>query len=232
MESAIALGEHITWSMSRHFNQLSSHERTAGWSLQAIMAIYRGTCDPLYLDAARRIATVALREQKFDQGGAWPHLLPGDHACGHPGARGNNVFLISVLLNGLLSYYEQTNDPAVQKSIVAGAEWVLKSWDNRAGGWPYSASTTGEPFGKADAGMNSLIVEPLAYVGHLVGDERFLQVAESGFAAVVRRGPDSSGKYLAMNMNATAATMQLLQQWYAKCRADQGCSVLDGGPKP
>ena len=99
MESALALSEHITWAMSRNFKALGTHERSAGWSLKAIMAAYRATSDPLYLEAAQRIAAVALAEQKFDDGGAWPHLLPQDHAGGHPGARGNAIFLISVPLS-------------------------------------------------------------------------------------------------------------------------------------
>ena len=88
MEGAIGVGEHITWAMSRNFKALGTHERSAGWSLKAILSLYRSTYDPLYLEAARRIAAVALREQKFDDGGAWPHLLPEDHAGGHADGAG------------------------------------------------------------------------------------------------------------------------------------------------
>ena len=79
----LGVGEHITWAMSRDFKTLGTHERSAGWSLKAILSLYRSTYDPLYLEAARRIAAVALGEQKFNDGGAWPHPLPEDHAGGH-----------------------------------------------------------------------------------------------------------------------------------------------------
>ena len=97
--------------MSRSFKELGTHERSAGWSLTAIMAIYHATLDPVYLEAAKRIVAVPLREQKFDRGGAWPHVLPGGHARGHRGAVGNNIFLIAVLLNGMHEYYAQIGIP-------------------------------------------------------------------------------------------------------------------------
>ena len=228
MESALGLGEHITWSMSRTFNALGTHERSAGWSLKAIMAIYRGTYDPLYLEAAGRIAAVALREQKFDDGGAWPHVLPEDHAGGHANARGNNLFLIGVLLGGLTEYHQESHDPAVQKSLVSGAEWVIKSWDENAEGWPYSASPTGEAFYKPSTGLNPLIIEPLAYVGTLTGDERFIKIAETGLAAFVRAGTGADGKSIAQKMHFTSGTLALLQEWYATHRPDKGAAVLDG----
>ena len=77
------------------------------------MAIYRQTYDPEYLAAAGRIAAVALKEQKFDQGGAWPHILPLGHSNQQPNVTGNNLFLIGVLLSGLQAYQEEAKDPAV-----------------------------------------------------------------------------------------------------------------------
>jgi len=126
--------------MSPTFKALGTHERDAGWSLKSIMALYRQTHDPEYLAAARRIAAVPLGEQKFDQGGAWPHLLPLDHSNQQPNVVGNNLFLIGVLLGGLQALDEAVRDPAVERSLTFGAEWVAKSWEDAAGGWPYSAT--------------------------------------------------------------------------------------------
>jgi hypothetical protein len=227
VESALALGEHIAWAMSRDFTRLGTHERSAGWSLKAIMAVYRGTYDPLYLDAARRIATVALREQKFDDGGAWPHLLPGDHSGGHVGARGNAIYLIAVLLGGLKAYDEEVHDPAVEKSIVAAAEWLLRCWNEEQEGWPYTASVTGEAY-FPQVGPNPLASGALAYAAHLSGDRRFMRVAELGLLALVRGGGTSNGKSIASHMNFTSGTLALLQEWYATRRPDKGAEVLAG----
>jgi len=229
MEASIGLGEHITWAMSRNFDRLGTHERSAGWSLAAIMAIYRGTYDPEYLAAAKRIVAIPLREQKFDDGGAWPHVLPRDHCGGHYGARGNNLFLIGVLLAGLKDYHEATRDPAVEKSFVSGARWVLKSWDEVAKGWPYSASTSGEPYYEnVSPSLNMLIIDSLAYAGKLTGDEEFLNVTEKAFAAMARSNPPSDGKSVAQKMFFATGVMASLQQWFAAHRNDQGIGVLDG----
>ena len=228
MDAAIGLGEHVAWAMAPNFKALGTHERSAGWSLKAIMGLYRATGDPVYLNAAKQIAAVALREQKFDEGGTWPHVLPRDHAGGHIGARGNNLFLIGILLGGLTAYHQETNDPAVRKALIAGADWVLKSWDDNMEGWPYSATTAGEPLYKATTGLNCLIVQPIAYVGHLTGDERYIRVAEAAMGAVVRGGPEAFGKSIAQKANFTSGTLALLQQWYTAHRPDKGLAVMDG----
>jgi hypothetical protein len=229
VESALALGEHITWAMAPTFTHLGTHERSAGWSLKAIMAIYRGTYDPAYLEAARRIAAVALAEQKFDDGGAWPHLLPGDHAGGHVGARGNAIFLISVLLGGLKAYDEEVHNPAVERSIVSGAGWLLKCWNEEAEGWPYTASVSGTPYFPPGPWSNPLAGGVLAYAAHLSGDARFMRVAELGLLSLVRRGGAAEGKSIAAQMNFTASTLALMQQWFATRRPDHGLGLLAGG---
>jgi hypothetical protein len=202
MEAALAGGEHIAWSMSREFTELGTHERDAGWSLQAVMAVYRGTLDPVYLEAAQRIAAVPLREQKFDQGGAWPHVLPSDHADkDHQGAVGNNLFLIGILLSGLKDYHEQTQDPAGAKSLVAGADWVISSWDEARRAWPYSASPTGAAlYDQWYIGMNNLVCEALPYVSRITGDPHYAHVARVAFEALTEEGLPADGKSLGQHL--------------------------------
>lgn len=231
VEAALGLGEHIAWAMAPGFKALGTHERSAGWSLRAIMAIYRGTYDPVYLDAARRIAAVALREQKPDQGGAWPHGLPKDHAGSQPGAVGNNLFLIGILLGGLQAYHEATGDAAVLAALSAGANWVSRSYDDAACGWPYSATTAAEPLYPPGVGLNQLIIGPLAYVGRVTDNRRLLEIADSALAATVTQGPAAFGKSLAQQIFFASGTLAELQRWYAATRPDRGASVLDGNPE-
>jgi len=231
VESALGLGEHIAWAMAPGFKALGTHERSAGWSLRAIMAVYRGTNDPLYLEAARRLAAVALQEQKLDQGGAWPHVLPKDHAGSQPGAVGNNLFLIGILLGGLQAYHEASGDPAVLTALTAGAAWVSRSYDDTACGWPYSATTAAEPLYSPGVGLNHLIIGPLAYVGRVTGDKRLLEIADSAMAASVLQGATAFGKSLAQQMFFASGTLAELQRWYAATRPDRGVSVLDGSPE-
>ncbi|MDP6506868.1 MAG: hypothetical protein QF886_24800, partial [Planctomycetota bacterium] len=215
--------------MSKAFKKLGSHERTAGWSLIAIMALYQATNDPLYLEAARRIAAVPLREQRFDLGGAWPHVLPRGHDGGHRGAKGNNLFLIGILLSGLKAYHEVTGDEAAKKSILSGARWLMKSWNEAAGGWPYSATTDGAPLHRPSTGLNPLVIESLTYAAHLSGDASFIKVVDDAFESFVRPGPHPSGKSLAQKMVFTGSTMALLQKWHEEHSPDKGLKLVDGG---
>ncbi|MBT3381061.1 MAG: hypothetical protein HN742_21815 [Lentisphaerae bacterium] len=231
MDAAIGLGEHITWAMAPRFSRLGTHERSAGWSLVAIMALYRATLDPLYLEAAQRIASVALREQKLDEGGAWPHTLPRDHAGGHHGARGNNLFLIGVLLGGLAEYHAVTQDPEVEKAILSGARWMLKSWDEAAAGWPYSAATDGTPFYAAKTGLNTLVAPAIAYAGWVAQDAQMMDVVATGLEAAALGGRATMGKSLAQKLVFSSRALGRLQMWCAKSRDDNGASLLDGSSR-
>ncbi len=231
MEAALAFGEHVAYAMAPTFKALGTHERSAGWSLRSIMAVYKLTYDPVYLEAAGKIASVALREQKFDQGGAWPHVLPRDHAGDEPGAVGNNLFLIGVLLGGLQAYHEATNDPAVLKSLTAAAEWTAKCYDEKAGGWPYSAKADGTPLYRPSVSLNLLIIGPLAYVGRLTNNERLLRIASEAFAAAMTASPTGNGKSLAQYLFFTNGILADLQRFYARTLPDKGLSVLDGSPE-
>lgn len=228
MQSALLYGEHVAWAMSPTFKALGTHERSAGWSLKGIMALYNQTYDPEYLAAARRIAEVALREQDLAGCGAWPHVLPLDHANGQANVVGNNLFLIGVLLGGLQAYAEAVQDPAVDQALIAGVRWVAKSWDEAVGGWPYSATPEGRPLYPATTSLNMLIIQPVAYVAKLTGDEALWHIVEEALAAVAVGGADSFGKSVAQKLHFAGGTLALLQEHYAQARPDRGASVLSG----
>lgn len=141
MESLIALGEHIRWAFVPQYKSIGTHERSAGWSIQAALATYRATSDPEYLKAADKIAQLAIKEWDKETG-IWPHPLPAPHAGGRTGVIGNSVYNIGVLLMGLSKYHEQTQNPEVLECMNRACEWVAKSWkEERA--WPYSAAADG-----------------------------------------------------------------------------------------
>ena len=43
MESALLLGEHLVTFVAPQLKRLSTHERSAGWSIPALLGIYRAT---------------------------------------------------------------------------------------------------------------------------------------------------------------------------------------------
>ena len=213
MESAIGVGEHIVGAMAPQFEHLGTHERSAGWSLKAVLAVYAGLPDPAYLEAARKIAAVAFREQKPDEGGAWPHLLPLDHAGGHPGAEGNNLFLIERPAGrpeGLPR--GDRRPPGGQGADYGRGLGAEVPSIRRSAAGPNSASRTGEPYYTPSTGLNLLVADAVAYVGLLTGEPRYGKVvAQALRSALVERAPDF-GKSLAQRLVYTDTTLAMLQQ--------------------
>lgn len=227
MESAIALGEHITWGMAKDFNHLGDHERTAGWSLRAIMALYRVTSDPVYLDAARHIATVAMSEQDLQGSGVWPHPLPAGHANGRTDLKGNNLFLLGILLGGLKSYHQETGDPAAAQSIMAAAQWMAKSFNEDVGGWPYSAMEDGSAIQKPDTSLNPLIVPGIAYAGVLANDRKLIDIANKALTNLFMFDTQQAmGKDVSIRMYFVPETLALINKWYQQHRPSDADALM------
>ena len=193
-QSALMLGEHIVNYMAPNFNWLGTHERSAGWSLTAVMGLYDATGDPVYLNTAKRIASIPLREQNFQKGGAWPHRLPGDHAGGHADTFGNVPFLMGTLLEGLSRYHRATQDPAAAKSIISGVNWLVSAWDDNACAWPYGASWDGKAYNAPSPGLNLLIAPCVIYGANLSGDKRMFEIASKVMSTATYQGLDAAGR--------------------------------------
>jgi hypothetical protein len=216
MEASYALGEHILWFMVPDFKALGTHERSAGWSLKAAMCLYKHSGDPLYLDAAKKIFEVAYREQQFNNGGAWPHVLPSDHAGKEPGAVGNCLFLMGTIVSGIKDYHEVTRDERAAKSIVAAAGWIMLSYDREARGWPYTAKLDGTPLWRPSPGSSPMLPQAVAYAGLLSNNRDMIEAAKDCLEAMLQRQRDSSGKGIAASTQLNANALAILQRWYAK----------------
>ncbi|HJN15955.1 MAG TPA: hypothetical protein QGH10_10710, partial [Armatimonadota bacterium] len=210
MEAAQGLGEHIAWHMAPNFEELGTHERSAGWSLQAIMALYRATRDEAYLDAARRIAIVPLREQKFESTGAWPHVLPGDHAAGVAGAVGNVGFLIGILTSGLGDLHAEAATPELERSLVAAAPFMESLWRPSYRDFQYTSSP-GFAEGGSTAGLNGICAQPLGYLYTLTGDEAYLTRVAEAYMGAVRHPSDGFGKSFAQWAREASDLMAVLK---------------------
>ncbi len=199
MEVAIGLGEHIAYAMAPTFDHLGTHERSAGWSLNAVMALYRATGDPVYLDAAKKIVQVALAEQDLEDTGTWPHVLPNDHAAGYPGAVGNVGFLIGVLMSGMADYHEATGDPEVLASMQAGCRWLTDvMWIPSRWHFHYTSSPgyLNNPL-KSSSGVTMLTIPPMAYTARAAGDEELMDIVGRAYAGLLRDTGSGWGKSFA-----------------------------------
>ncbi|MGI5819525.1 MAG: hypothetical protein ACOX9R_15655 [Armatimonadota bacterium] len=213
MEAGIGLGEHVAFAMAPTFDRLGTHERSAGWSMVAIMAIYRATGDPVYLQAAERILQVALDEQDLEGTGAWPHLLPSDHAAGYPDAVGNVTFLIGVLLGGMQAYHQETGDPQVLASMEAAMRWVRSMYIPDRWVFHYTSSPHYLQNPQlAGTGTTMLVIGPVAYVAEQTGDRELLEMVAHAFAAVVRDGGSGNGKSFAQSLFFASPVMAAIDR--------------------
>ncbi|MCF6176607.1 MAG: glycoside hydrolase family 127 protein [Victivallaceae bacterium] len=224
MESTLKLGEHIIWAMAPSFKRLGTHERTAGWSIKAILPLYNLTNDPLYLKAAKQIATVALNEQKIN--GAWPHRLPKDHAWGRTDAWGNNLFLLGILTSSLKDYHQATGDQKVKKSLLAAVDWICKSYDPQVGAWPYSALKDGTPLGAPRSSSNLLVIDTIAYAAKITGKKSYADIARDAMLTRIITGAGANGKSIAQSLVFTDSTMKSLHDYYAKYAPKQADKVV------
>lgn len=214
MEAALGLGEHIVYGMVPRFNKLGTHERSAGWSLQAIMALYRVTLDPLYLDAARKIAEVAFSEQDKTTG-VWPHPLPEGH-CNHYGIEGapicvgNAPFLIGILCSGLKEYYLASGDERARASLLATVPWWKSIWDPRAETFPYTTCTLMRTVTSPLHGQ--MCADALASLYELSGDPALLDMVARTFACNVRASQSGFGKEFGQVAQHAQRVMAILKK--------------------
>lgn len=226
MDAALELGEHLTWAVAPLFKSLGTHERSAGWSLKALMGIYAARPDPAYLDAASHIAKVAAESQTRDLGGAWAHKLPADHSPDQ--GVGNCPFLIGILLTALAEYHEQTNDPAVMAALESGCTWLKNSWNEQYTTWPYSADPQGKPLSVIyPAHLNPLIANALAYVGRATSNDEYMQIVDKALArSFWFSASEGVGKELSELMNFTPDTLAGLAEYFRKAAPAKAAGLL------
>lgn len=209
MDAALLLGRHLRDYVAPGFTGLGSHERSAGWSVRAMLAYYRTTGDERYLTAARRVVNIALSEQKFDKGGAWPHVLPGDHSGGYKNAFGNCPYLMGILSEMMREYYRIEPRPEVKRSLISVAGWLKRTYSSAGVGWPYAASWDAKPYHQPGSGCNLLILPGLLSGGYMNGDTEIFDIGKDvvDFSLVTGFG-GYNGKQLAMNLCNNAATIE------------------------
>ena len=200
MESALKLGEHLVTYIAPQLRRLSTHERSAGWSIPALLGIYRATGDRRYLNGAKLLVDLVLDEQKFELGGAWPHKLPGDHANGHKDTYGNCPYLVGIVLHALQKYNEEMPSKAVQKSIVAAANWLYRGMDKNRIAWPYGMNYDGKPFRLPTQGLNLLIAPGMMTGGRISNDRKIYDASLLITSCAVMTGFSHVGKDIAIRL--------------------------------
>ena len=141
--------------------------RTPGWHLIMSMAAYHATDDPFFLNAAHIVVERVLERQTPD--GGWQRQMMPGHCHDLPRHRGNAGFMVGVLMSGLKYYHQVTGDQRVADSIVKAAHFVIEDmWVPDKHGFRYTSCPNTSP----SPGLNSLIIEGIAYANTLKPDPK------------------------------------------------------------
>ncbi len=116
--------------------------RDYGWSVIGLVAAYRATADPLYLNAAREIQEVVVRTQHPFMGG-WINRFSTGHCFHAPAHSGRVYFMQDIVLNGQILFHQITQDPDVEACLVNACRGTMDEIrEQRARGLPGMGYTT------------------------------------------------------------------------------------------
>lgn len=239
MESALMLGEHITWAVAPKFKIAVTAPRTAGWSLRAIVGLYRATGDAAYLKAADAIARAAIDSQ--DPTGIWVR----DYSTSPPGTglnvgnqtegeRGVSNFQLGLTLAGLCQYYDVTKDPAAKAAVLRGARLLAKAWPG-SGGWPYDIRLDGTPSSVRPWQhllSNILNAESVAYMGLAENDPELLRVTEEAVRnTLFYQEPVAARQQIGITLRSGQAVLGALHAAYVKNGTQWPGLAVDTNPE-
>ena len=116
--------------------------RAFGWSVIGLLATYRATADPLYLNSARAIEEVAVRTQHPFRGG-WMHRLSVGHCYHAPAHVGRVHFMQDIVLNGQVAFHHVTGNPDVRQCLENTVRGMLDEFTEQKSrglpGWGYTS---------------------------------------------------------------------------------------------
>jgi hypothetical protein len=162
--------------------------REPGWDLIFTMAVYRGTGDPFYLNAARLIVERVLERQTEtaalgSAGGGWRRRLVPGHCLCEPAHYGNAGFMVGVLLTGLKWYHLETADERVARSIHLGARFLIEDmWVPEVQGFRYTSC----PKSSAGPWSNLLLFDGIGYAYRLTGDKELARILAQGTGSAIQ----------------------------------------------
>lgn len=162
--------------------------REPGWDLIFTMAVYRGTGDPFYLNAARIIVERVLERQTEhaalgSAGGGWRRRMVPGHCLCQPAHYGNAGFMVGVLLTGLKWYHLETGDERVARAIHLGSRFLIADmWVPEVQGFRYTSC----PTSSVGPWSNLLLFDGMGYAYRLTGDKDLARVLAQGTDAAIQ----------------------------------------------
>jgi len=125
-DALVSAGEAmLTWRVLSPDGGINS-ARTVGWTLRALIQVWRATGEPRYLDAARAFVARVDRERGR---GEVRYLRRGRADPRHLADReSESPWMVAVALHGLCAYWAETRDPLVPPMLVDSTGFILAAW--------------------------------------------------------------------------------------------------------
>jgi len=181
IEAARMISDHYGGGYINHYD--FTNGRVPGWHLIQVMATYRTTYDPFYLNAARIIIERVL--ERRTPGGGWDRQLVPGHCHCEPRCRGLCSFMQGILGVGLREYWRETRDDRIPPAVVDSARHVLDEiWVEEQESFRYTSCPTSSVTASRADTLGGLML--FAYEHS--GDPRLLDAATRG----LNKGLDST----------------------------------------
>jgi hypothetical protein len=174
-------------------------ERTPGFEMIGLCALYEATLDPRYLDAARNIATIELNHQdamatKYpnqggisgqtggfiqDLNGAW--YDPDESTVSGAGS----PFMTTLLCEGLIRLYWLTGDTRTGTGILRACDWLAdaafaagsdpRNFEHLDSFWYIAVDPAN---GGTTPSLNPMFLQMLGFAHQATGDPKYLALAQ------------------------------------------------------
>ena len=218
----------LTWKEVRPDGEIHS-SRTFGWTLRALVQVFRATGEVRYLDAAR--ALVARADAERGRGDVkYLRRMPPD--ARHIADReSDDPWMVAVALHGLSAYWGETEDPLVPPMMADLSAFCLSAF--RGGGFLPDVPLDGSPPpGQVTSplGVGSWVPGALAAAAFVTGDPRPVD-AVIGYYALLRARPDRPVAFGGRDWPWWQAYLVSLEQRHGRAAVEDPGSLLPPGPR-
>lgn len=218
MEAAILVAEHLAWAIATN-EELSmsiTAPRRHGWAIKALVALYRSTADPVYLQAAEDLAVASLESRH--ESGIWVR----DRA----GQLGQTCFQLGVMAAAYKDLLRETDNEEVEEAWLLLADFMKRAWPENGTGWPYIITPEAEPHPfrmRHLTAMNFLNTEGLIAAALATEDEELAEIVRHAAENLLTlHEPEARGQVLGYTIRSGNEVMGQLAEWQRRMNSLEG----------
>lgn len=190
--TALALSDYLAGPGTINWTMGYGAERAAAWAIFAVLAAYESSSyDPFYLNAARIQVEDVIRRQN-PKTGHWD--IPAGYSKVVPTPIGGYAWCTGLIITAMEHYNRYAKDPRVDETILRAAEWLARDEyvPEKKGFRACSCETFNVK--TRPGGSCWTVSNALAHAYELSGNERFLDLAQMGYAMYAKTGATGIGK--------------------------------------